>query len=218
MQHSYQNEERNFKDFVDMEETDPLNPKPFMFKNYEEELDVPITSTCFNNSDVQDAGKQGSKRHPIVLTSLILFSLIILVVLFFNSTDKSHELLMKTASAGTWSSAKVAPFSTVNPDSIGFTSYDRRTAKPGPVFAKMFDTGIPLPTNSWYENFLLGIETNSEQNVVFQVPYILDTAGKIPGIRMHPCYVQAFSKQVMVTIHFFHHNRYTFFKPFSYDR
>jgi len=57
---------------------------------------------------------------------------------------------------------------------------------------------IPLPTNNWYENLLLGSSNVDAENKVFAVPYILDTSGYIQGIRTHPAHVQANDRTVMV--------------------
>lgn len=78
-------------------------------------------------------------------------------------------------------------------------------SKPGPVFGQLLERGpknelkIPLPTNNWYENLLLGSSNVDEENKVFQVPYIVDTSGYIQGVRTHPAHVQANDRTVMVT-------------------
>ena len=88
-------------------------------------------------------------------------------------------------------SANADPFSTVDPHDLGFTYIDRpEISKPGEVLRNLRSSGIPLPTNTWCENFLLGEgHNNSPQNKVFQIPYVLDTAGTIPGIRTHASHV-----------------------------
>ena len=72
------------------------------------------------------------------------------------------------------------------------------------MFGQLLERGpknelkIPLPTNNWYENLLLGSSNVDEENKVFQVPYIIDTSGYIQGIRTHPAHVQANDRTVMV--------------------
>lgn len=101
--------------------------------------------------------------------------------------------------SGAWSSKSI-PFSSVDPASLGFLPLNRPPqSAPGVAFVELMNLSIPLPTNSWYENFLLGERVDYPENKVFQVPYILDTAGPIPGIRSHPCHVQANSRAVMVS-------------------
>lgn len=46
---------------------------------------------------------------------------------------------------------------------------------------------IPLPTNAWYQNLLLLRENEqpNENHRAFAMPYIVDAAGQIPGLRIH---------------------------------
>jgi hypothetical protein len=83
--------------------------------------------------------------------------------------------------------ADADPFSVMDPHDLGFTYVDRpEISKPGEVFRNLRSSGAPLPTNSWCENFLLGSgHNNAAENKVFTIPYVLDTAGPIPGVRTH---------------------------------
>lgn len=113
---------------------------------------------------------------------------------FFLSSSQEKPVDLGAA----WSS-KAAPFSTFDPRDLGFLGLQRPDeSKPGAVFGDLSKDSHPLPTNSWYENFLLGAAYSGQENKVFQVPYILDTAGPIAGVRTHPCHVQADSRSVMV--------------------
>lgn len=56
----------------------------------------------------------------------------------------------------------------------------------------------PLPTNTWYQNLILGDENTNPENKIFQIPHIIDTAGFIPGIRTHPAHLQANDRMIMV--------------------
>jgi endoglucanase Acf2 len=73
------------------------------------------------------------------------------------------------------------PYSIVDPVSLGFLSADRpQETRPGPIFSNLVnDSWVPLPTNAWCQNLLLGTYSQIE-NQVFQVPYVVDTAGPIP--------------------------------------
>lgn len=102
-----------------------------------------------------------------------------------------------------WSS-KAAPFSIVDPTTIGVIGIERPSISlPGKAFGNLVDKDIPLPTNTWFENFMLGPGDDENGNKVFQVPYILDTAGPIAGVRTHACHVQANDRMVMVSFYFF---------------
>jgi hypothetical protein len=147
------------------------------------------------------------KEKRIFLITLSLFLSFILFYLFvFPSTSLStssgffipaDRLPILHAS---WSS-KSAPFSTVDPQALGVIGLDRPSVSmPAPVFDGLLKQDIPLPTNAWYENFFIGTPTTDpDGSKVFQVPYIMDIASVIPGIRTHACHVQAFGRQVMMT-------------------
>ena len=96
-----------------------------------------------------------------------------------------------------WSS-NALPFSYVDPHDAGFVYIDRpATSRPGEIFRNLRSIGAPLPTNSWCENFFLGASGNTDAtNKVFQVPYIVDTAGPIPGLRSNPGHVNSMSTSV----------------------
>lgn len=129
------------------------------------------------------------RRTSLVLVSFFL-SFIMWIVIYDNKYDIEGEA---------WSSI-AAPYSTVDPRDLGLVSAERTLgSKPGPIFADVLNTSTPLPTNSWCENLFLGSSNNGENNKVFQVPYIIDSGGIIPGIRTHPGHVQANDRSVMMT-------------------
>jgi hypothetical protein len=78
--------------------------------------------------------------------------------------------------------------------------YDRPDfSRPGSVFGsvqKGSQVGVPLPTNEWYLNLIVGLYDSpgengqyenfaGEENRVFCIPYIIDTVGTVVGIRLH---------------------------------
>lgn len=104
-----------------------------------------------------------------------------------------------------WSS-RAEPFSYVNPTDIGFRSVDRPTSsKPGKILQNLIKKNdeneapdTPLPTNSWFQNLILGDSNVSPENKVFQIPYIVDTAGYIAGVRSHPAHLEGNDKVVLM--------------------
>lgn len=106
-----------------------------------------------------------------------------------------------------WAS-KAEPFSRIDPTSIGILSIDRPfSSKPGPILSNLVGLNssthapdTPLPTNTWYQNLILGDSNNVPENKIFQIPYIIDAAGFIPGLRTHPCHLQANDRMVMVSL------------------
>jgi Glycosyl hydrolase family 81 C-terminal domain len=63
--------------------------------------------------------------------------------------------------------------------------------------------GRPLPTNVWYLNLLsdlAGTKYNTEASRVYTVPYILDTVGSIPGVRVHWPTIQASDRNIQMVV------------------
>jgi hypothetical protein len=108
-----------------------------------------------------------------------------------------------------WSS-RAEPFSNVNPVSLGIQLVDRpQSSQPGEILANLIGHNAetdgpitPLPTNSWFQNLLLGDSQTTQENKIFQIPYIIDTAGFIPGVRTHPCHLQGNDRMVLVSFYF----------------
>lgn len=129
-----------------------------------------------------------------------------IVVSYQNSTVSSVSPTPPPVLKSAWSS-KAEPFSVVDPTTIGILSIDRPyNSKPGPVLSNLIainstsnNPETPLPTNTWYQNLILGSSNNDPENKIFQIPYIIDAAGFIPGLRTHPCHLQANDRMVMVS-------------------
>jgi len=95
--------------------------------------------------------------------------------------------------------ANTEPLSYKSPSELGIPSYNDRPdfSRPGSVFGSVRDgasIGVPLPTNEWYLNLVVGLDDSpndqyeqfaNEANRVYTIPYILDTVGPIVGIRLH---------------------------------
>lgn len=61
----------------------------------------------------------------------------------------------------------------------------------------------PLPTNVWYLNLLsdaAGTRYNTEASRVYTVPYIIDTVGSIPGVRVHWPTIQASTRNIQMVV------------------
>eukprot|EP00566_Odontella_aurita_P003490 CAMPEP_0113537792 /NCGR_PEP_ID=MMETSP0015_2-20120614/7019_1 /TAXON_ID=2838 /ORGANISM="Odontella" /LENGTH=1557 /DNA_ID=CAMNT_0000437319 /DNA_START=456 /DNA_END=5129 /DNA_ORIENTATION=- /assembly_acc=CAM_ASM_000160 len=107
------------------------------------------------------------------------------------------------------------PFSTLDPVAdLGLLSYTRPSiSSPSSVFgtssaalsssssSSMSTTSNSAkPTNAWYQNFLL-LPNDTEPTVhnrAYAVPHVLDAAGPIPGVRVHPPRVIGEKKVVRV--------------------
>eukprot|EP01041_Mallomonas_annulata_P006550 gene6550-13248_t len=93
------------------------------------------------------------------------------------------------------------PFSIQDPRELGVHGVDRSPqSKPGPVFGGLLARKVPLPTNIWCENIFLGGKITDETNKVFQIPYVVDTAGPIVGIRTHSLHLKGTDRSVIMEI------------------
>eukprot|EP00599_Poterioochromonas_sp_BG-1_P009041 CAMPEP_0173139988 /NCGR_PEP_ID=MMETSP1105-20130129/4598_1 /TAXON_ID=2985 /ORGANISM="Ochromonas sp., Strain BG-1" /LENGTH=938 /DNA_ID=CAMNT_0014052849 /DNA_START=75 /DNA_END=2891 /DNA_ORIENTATION=+ len=148
-----------------------------------------------STSDIQYLSEKKSDPKRVWMYSLACFFGFACSALLLLGQRNTNELTEGAA----WSS-KAAPFSTVDPTTLGVLSTERPwISRPGKVFGDLVNKDLPLPTNSWFQNFLLGSGNDEDGNKVFQVPYILDIAGSITGIRTHACHVQANDRMVMMT-------------------
>ena len=98
------------------------------------------------------------------------------------------------------------PFSTLDPVAdLNINAFDNRPFAPGEVFSELSkgfkSTGFALPTNKWYENMVLVPDKMDPtgDNQVYTVPYVLNTIGPVPGIKIHATRLLANDKIVQVT-------------------
>ena len=105
------------------------------------------------------------------------------------------------------------PFSVLNPVSdIHLYAFERpQDSRPSKLFGKYHNgqanTNQSLPTNQWYQNLFLldnGAREPNDANRVYTIPYIVDTVGPIPGIRLFETWVLGMDKVVQVTYVNFH--------------
>jgi hypothetical protein len=153
----------------------------------------------------QSSPSIGSKKALYI--TLIVFSLIVVFVLYqipsFNSRvlkiihgESSNQL---DGMGFDHSDTLMKPFSYSNPTDHDFYPIDRAwDSMPGEVLSNVGAQHKTLPTNAWCENFFLGSGT-TENNHVYQIPYVVDTIGPSPGIRTHPVRAQASNREVIVS-------------------
>lgn len=102
------------------------------------------------------------------------------------------------------------PFSLLNPVlDLEITDFQRpETTRPSLVLAKYMakHKNRALPTNSWYQNFLLlrDGELPSSANRAYAVPYILDAAGPVPGLRIHTNDIGSSSNVIQINVNDLH--------------
>jgi hypothetical protein len=94
----------------------------------------------------------------------------------------------------------VAPFSTKDPvNDIGLYEFDRpKDSKPPKSLQQNDRKTRALPTNSWYQNLIMVDGEPSPLHRVYSIPYLIDAAGSIPGLRFFANHIMASTSIVQV--------------------
>lgn len=114
--------------------------------------------------------------------------------------DEQKEEQTVVMFEGSYSAITNEPLSYVSPAELGIQSFNRpENSRPGSVFGSVqqgSQMGVPLPTNEWYLNLIVGLDEDpgqngkydnyvGEANRVYTIPYIVDTVGTVVGLRLH---------------------------------
>ena len=93
-------------------------------------------------------------------------------------------------------------FSTLDPVSdLGLPKFHRpSTSKPPPPLKLGQPDARHYPTNAWYQNMLMPFDEPGENHRAYAIPFVVDCAGPVPGLRVHPNHVDASSFVVQVNI------------------
>lgn len=87
------------------------------------------------------------------------------------------------------------PFSRLDPVAdVGFYPMENRPAATKPPQGVLQNlVSSPLPTNAWYQNFLMLNDDNEPSPIhrAYAIPYVLDAAGPMAGLRVHAGRIQA---------------------------
>jgi hypothetical protein len=80
-------------------------------------------------------------------------------------------------------------------DDLGLYSFSRdKGSSPPSALTKGAEKNggwASYPTNAWYQNILMMDDEPSSIHRIYAVPFVLDPAGPIPGVRVHPNHIQA---------------------------
>jgi len=92
------------------------------------------------------------------------------------------------------------PFSVVDPADYFPVTERAEGSLPSSRLAALKEQHSSLPTNAWYQNFLLlrDGESPTADHRAYTQPYVVDVAGPLPGIRMQLGTVDTTSDQVIV--------------------
>jgi hypothetical protein len=163
------------------------------FKRYEGYQSIPSDLPIYVNEKYTQYNSISIKRVVVALISLVILS----VSFFWLSTFHNSDITL--ASVGDFEEA-TTPWSTIDPRQLNIRAIERtESSKPGSVFGVWQNNDIPIPTNSWCENFFLGGGNyTDETNKVFQLPYVVEAYAYVRGLRVHPIRVQSNDRSVMM--------------------
>jgi hypothetical protein len=163
------------------------------------------------NGDIPAYGDNKKRKRMVKWTAVGLAGLAFVAFLgIHRSTSKGSQRpenrmsstfhTVRTSSDKSFSSAAWMK----SPESLGLYSVERDNLKPSKAWGRaLVESGRPLPTNAWYLNLLsdqAGTAQNTEASRVYTVPYIIDTVGKIPGIRVHWPTLQTNPKNMQMVV------------------
>ena len=139
-------------------------------------------------------------RSRAFINASIAVLIILLLATLLTYTSQRPTIAPYPKEGAAWS-AIAQPLSLIDPETLGFIAIDRpEISMPGPIFGDLLLKNVPLPTNSWCENFFLGNTNTASMNRVFQLPYVIDTEShnNTQGVNTHPAHVQANDRTVEV--------------------
>eukprot|EP00934_Nitzschia_sp_Nitz4_P007844 Nitzschia sp. Nitz4//scaffold27_size158506//61224//64947//NITZ4_002597-RA/size158506-processed-gene-0.15-mRNA-1//1//CDS//3329545479//7834//frame0 len=182
--------------------------------NYSNRITLPMTSSYKDLHESMESQLQAykeptkSKHHLYFTPQAAVFLLLIgcaICVLFvsfigLNPLEDSHTSHRTQVIDDQLPLHGKKPFSLFHPvHDLGIASFERphQTAPPPDVFVQRHldvdDDQQALPTNAWYQNLLMVRGEPSNLHRAYPMPYLVDTIGSIPGIRVHSPHVMGSS-------------------------
>ena len=92
------------------------------------------------------------------------------------------------------------PFSQLDPVyDLHLHGFDRNADTSPPLNVYRPNADAAVPTNEWYQNLLINHAETTELQRVYAVPYMVDLAGPIPGLQIHPNHIDASSNVIQLS-------------------
>lgn len=110
------------------------------------------------------------------------------------STWKDSDLIPYGPSKPTKNGTRT-PFSKLHPvTDMGLHDYPRpKTSIPARPIKEGLLNRKNYPTNAWYQSLLMPMDEPTEIHRAYAIPYVVDTVGPMPGLRLHPNHIDASS-------------------------
>lgn len=144
------------------------------------------------------AGEEARIRRRRCRGLVVVGGVLAAVMVFWHRPTSSTTTPSTPSTTTTTVVSSTGPFSTLDPVAdLGFANYTRPQAAPRAV---QHHKG-PLPTNAWYQNLILLDEGPPTVNHrAYSMPYVVDAAGPIPGLRVHPNHVLGSTNVVQLNV------------------
>ena len=120
----------------------------------------------------------------------------VIAVSSYNSGVTWNFILVLQRSYGSSKQTKNgtrAPFSILHPvTDMGLYDYPRpKTSIPARPITEGLLNRKSYPTNSWYQSLLVPMDEPTDIHRTYAIPYVVDTVGPMPGLRLHPNHIDA---------------------------
>lgn len=143
----------------------------------------------------------GNKRHVRVAASLLaLLGILVVIIscLVHSSGGMSKGPFGRKSSR--FVGSERAPFSLLDPiKDLKLYSLSRPEDSSPPKSVLRGTQQRALPTNAWYQNLLMAKGEPSMVHRAYSMPYVIDLAGPVPGIRAHPNHLDASTTVVQLS-------------------
>jgi hypothetical protein len=158
-----------------------------------------ISDTKARVSSWYNPGWRTTKIIPVVIILALPVAYILSSSRSSSSTIFPHSSPPSASTTG-YKGSQPKPFSTLDPlEDLNLYGFDREADTAPPRTIHRPDIEAALPTNAWYQNLLLGRGEPTELQRVYTVPHMVDVAGPIPGLQIHPNHIDATSTVIQLS-------------------
>jgi hypothetical protein len=159
----------------------------------------PLKATSFEEALRRHVTGRDVRKRTIAIFVALSALLIGITFWFFNfsslnvdpSTWRDGDLLPYGPSKK--KNVTRSPFSRLHPVSdMWLYDFPRpKTSRPARPIKEGLLNRKTYPTNAWYQSLLAPEDEPSELHRSYAVPYVVDTIGPMPGLRLHPNHIDA---------------------------
>ena len=179
---------------------DLLNSDHESNERYAESIDVEVTPPTDDHAGSSSYNPMNSTCIRILPAILILASSFLYMLSTSSSSLSIPPATNQLPIVGEIEYTHPKPFSKLDPIyDLHLYGFDRNadTSPPRNIYRPNADAAVP--TNEWYQNLLMNHAETTELQRVYAVPYMVDLAGPIPGLQIHPNHIDASSNVIQLS-------------------